>query len=924
LAKLLLSMLTSVVCILLLAQGSGQEHQPQVIGLPSSKLLKLPVPGAPRASNSFPAAMALDPGGRYIAILNDGFGTLESRFSQSIAILDLVTNRLKDFPDERFAVEAKQTYFEGITFNPRGDLIYVSVASYTDPTGSAAGHLGNGIAIYRFHDGIVTPDRFLPIPLQRLAADRLPNPALPGLPPHSAIPYPAGIAVVQTNQPAGERILVANNFADNALLLDARDGHVVMSFDLKSSRHVPASYPYAVIATADGTRGYCSLWNDSSVAELDLVHGRVLRRVSLLPPKTAAGSGSHPTAMRFAPGEKQLYVSLANADAVAIVDVASGRMVGRISTRLSGQQYGGSYPNALAINAAGTRLYVANAGSDAIAVVALNGSSHPALLGFVPTEWFPTALLVHENTLIVASGKGRGSGPNQGYLPDGFSPGGKRIHPYVVGLLYGSIARMDLREVEASLSSLTDDVQRTNLMDQQSFSLAFAGNAHPIRHVIYVIKENRTYDQIFGDLQPGDADPDLTMYGESITPNQHALARQFGILDNFYCSGNVSGDGHVWSTAAISSDYTERTWQVMQRGEQRPYDYEGDVDHDYPINEKIPDMDEPSTGYLWTNAARHGLSHRNYAEYIESQWCDGSIEVTDAKENHPLPQGAVCQKSFINPGELLPAGLSEQPGQPSPWPWKIPQLYRNVATKPEILGHFDPAFPDFRIDYPDQLRLNEFLREFRGFVHARQQGRGKGLLPALVIMRLPNDHTAGTSPGKPTPAASIAENDLAVGRLVDAISHSVYWADTAILIVEDDAQDGPDHVDAHRSPVLVISRYSPGSLTQPFVDHNFYTTVGLIHTAEVLLGLPPMNNNDAHAPVIAPLFSGRTTQPPFVANFSNQRNGLIYRQNTKDSPNAAASAAMDFTHADAADSKMLNAILWEESRGKVPMPLRNR
>ncbi len=923
-ADLRLFLLTCVTGTLLGA-GAGvgaQERPPDVLDLPSSKLLQLPVPGQPRSSNSFPAAMALDPTGRYVAILNDGFGTLESHFSQSISILDLVTNQLKDFPDDRFVVGAKQTYFEGITFNTRGDLIYVSVGSYTDPTGGGAGHLGNGIAVYQFHEGSVTPDHFLPIGLQRLAPDRLINPALPMLPSHSAVPYPAGITVVRGQTPAAERILVADNLADNALLLDARDGHVVTTFDLSFNPHVPASYPYAVVVSRDGTRAYCSLWNNSSIAELDLAHGRVVRRIPLLAPKLPRVAGSHPTAMIFAPDEKHLYVSLANADAVAIVDVASGRMTGRISTRLPGQQYAGAYPTALAMNAAGTRLYVANAGSDAIAVVSLDQSHPPSLLGFIPTEWFPTALAMHDNDLIVGSGKGEGSGPNQGYLPE-WASRGERRHPYVVGLLHGSIARIDARQAEGTIGSLTSDVQKSNLMLQRSFSMEFPGNAHPIRHVIYVIKENRTYDQFFGDLKPGNGDPELTMYGESVTPNQHALARQFGIIDNFYCSGNVSGDGHVWSTAAISSDYTERTWQVMQRGDERTYDYEGDVDHDYPVKEGIPDVDEPSSGYLWTNADRHGLSHRNYAEYVESQWCDGSTRVTDAKENHPLPPGFACRKAFIAPREPLPPELSARPGELSPWPWKIPQLYRNIATKPEIAGHFDTAFPDFRMDYPDQLRLNEFLREFRGFVRARQEGR-RGVMPALVIMRLPNDHTAGTSPGMPTPSAAIAENDLAVGRLVDAVSHSVYWSDTAILIAEDDAQDGPDHVDAHRSPVLVISRFSPGSLAQPFVDHAFYTTVGLIHTAEVLLGLPPMNNNDARSPVMSPLFSGRSPQPPFLADFRNQQSGLIYQQNTKDSRNAAASAAMDFRHADAADSRTLNAILWEDRKGKVPFPKHDR
>ena len=246
-------------------------------------------------------------------------------------------------------------------------------------------------------------------------------------------------------------------------------------------------------------------------------------------------------------------------------------------------------------------------------------------------------------------------------------------------------------------------------------------------------------------------------------------------------------------------------------------------------------------------------------------------------------------------------------------------MFRNIPTRPEIEGHFDPRFPDFRLDYPDQLRVDEFLNEFEEFVRAKESGKGD-TLPQFVLMRLPNDHTAGTKPGFPTPAAMVAENDLAVGRLIEAISHSPYWQDTAIMILEDDAQDGPDHVDAHRSPTLVISKYSPGSAAQPFVDHTFHTTVSTIHTIEVLLGLPPMNVNDAHAPIMSPLFDGPGTQMPFEADFRNQRNGLIYKINTSHSPGAAESARMDFSHADAADAKVLNAILWRDRKGAVPVP----
>jgi DNA-binding beta-propeller fold protein YncE len=901
------------------ATAQSQNTKKQIV-LPSSKILMEPVPGMPRPINSFPATLALHPSHRYVAILNNGYGTEESRFQQSIAILNLRTNQLQDFPDPRFLVNAHQTYFLGLDFSSDGSRLYVSVASVTDPAGASAGDLGNGIAIYSFTDGAISPKGFMKIPLQSIPKGKQYNPALPILPEGMAIPYPAGLTVIQT--PKGDEILVADNLSDNVLLLDATSGRVVRAFDLTMGTHVPATYPFTVVATRDGARAYCSLWNDSSIAELNLETGQVVKRIPLLRPASATAPGSHPTALLLSKDEKQLYVTLSNADNIAVVDIASGQLSGLLSTLLPGQEYGGSYPTALAESPDEKRLFVSNSGSDAVAVFDLDSNDslvpHRAL-GFIPTEWYPTALAIRGDDLVIASGKGTSSSPNAGFMPEWTSRNGHRMHPYVVALLHGSIARVSIRQVEADLASLTAEVEQSNLMQERRFSIPFVGGDNPVRHVIYIIKENRTYDQILGDLKPGDADPSLTMYGEDITPNQHAIAKQFGILDNFYCSGNVSGDGHVWSTAAISSDYTERTWQVMQRGDERPYDYEGDVDHDYPLLEGIPDADEPATGYIWTNVAAHGLTHRNYAEYVESQWCDSSSQVTDAKENHPLPPGGSCAKQFIRPGDRLPDNLGLPPGSASPWPWPIPLLFRNVPTKPEIVGHVDLRFPDFRITYPDQLRADEFLNEFDGFVEARKTGRGEQL-PQFVVMRLPNDHTAGTKPGYPTPSALVADNDLALGRVIDSVSHSPYWDDTAILILEDDAQDGVDHVDAHRSIALVVSKYSPSSADRPLVDHTFYTTVSMIHTMEVLLRLPPMNNNDARAAVMAPLFSGAANQPPFTADYRNLSNKLIYKMNSQDAPGAEESSKMDFSHADMADAQKLNFILWRDRKGTIPMP----
>lgn len=890
-----------VLCVLCISAFSQARRE---LPLPSSKILLTPAPGAPQRTNSLPLTMAVSPDGKYLVLLNNGFGVAESGGQQSIAVLEIASNRITDFPDARFVRSAHQTYFLGLAFSGDGRHLYASVASLSDPDGRAGG-TGNGIAVYAFDSGRVTPERFLSIPLQTLAADRRSNKLWSKLPDGKGIPYPAGLAVL--NGQGGEKLLVADNLSDDALLLDASSGKVLRRFDLSTGAHVPSVFPYG--AVADGQRAWVSLWNASAVAELDLAAGGVARVIKLHAPSDTGRAGSHPTAMLLNPAAGVLFVTLSNTDEIAAVPLVQGLPVRYFSTRLPAQAYGGAYPNALAQTPDGKRLLVANAGSDAIAVFALGASGLPdpqSPIGFIPTEWYPTALAAAGNQLFIASGKGQSTGPNSGPLKPGDTSG--RKHPYVASLLYGSLARLSLDDIGTAekLRPLTAEVMRSNLMDGRTEQFPFAGGKNPIRHVIYVIKENRTYDQLFGDLQPGDGDPSLVLYGEDITPNQHRLARQFGILDNFYDSGEVSGDGHVWSTAAISSDYTEKTWQIGYRSRERTYDYEGAVANDVPLEQGIADVNEPGTGYLWTNLARHGMSYRHYGEYVTSKWCNQMVAQSSSPlEGTPSIAGTSCPRTFVRPGEALPDG------KPNPYGWRIPILGFNQPTKPELRGHFDPNYADFRLDYPDQLRADEFLREFAQFVR-------EGNLPQFITLRLPNDHTAGTRRDMPTPAAAVADNDLALGRVVDAVSHSSYWDSTAIFVLEDDAQDGADHVDAHRSIALVISKYAPRG--GPSVDHHFYTTVNMIHTMEALLGLPPMNNNDARAAVMAPLFSGQGSQPPFVADSRNRDNGLIYRANAANARGAGQSAKMDFTHADAVDTRVLNRILWQDRRGKQPMP----
>jgi len=898
-------------------QKSGQ------VPLPTSKYLRVPSPGRIGPVNSLPAAIALSPDAHYAAFLNDGYGTQANRGYQSISVLDLETNQIAEFPDERLREDAHQSYFLGLAFSSDGGHLFASMGSITDPTGEKPGDTGNGIAVYRFQQGKVTPERFIKIAPQPVAQGKKIAFGLQKTAPGTAIPYPAGLMVIPYKN--GDRLLVANNLSDNVVLLDSSDGRILQSFDLSNYKIIPSSYPYSVVASRDGRRAWCSLWNASQVAELDLTSGKVVRWIKLKEPNDAIAPGSHPTAMLLSAKEDLLYVALSNADSVAVVSTDLGVPLHFLDTNVPDQKFAGTYPNALAESADGKRLFVADASLNAVAVFDASSLANPATnkdfapLGFIPTDWYPSALAVRGDDLLIATAKGQGTGPNNFPGHTAYERR-RRETAYIPSLLAGSVARMKISETEPKLNQLTEKVVAENLLESNPGQVRFARGANPIRHVIYVIKENRTYDQVLGDLKVANGDSKLTMYGADITPNEHKLALQFGVLDNFYDSGEVSGDGHDWSTAAITSDYNEKTWQIGYRSNERTYDFQGTVADELPLENRTPDVDAPSTGYLWDNAATHGITYRDYGEFMSTAWCRGKPPAAASPKKGPMsPLAAECEKLTINKGDSLPSNVGDPHGSPSPWPWRVNAFKETRPTKASQRGHFDSRFPEFNPDYPDQLRADEFLNEFNGFVQARKEGKGTEL-PAFVLLYLPNDHTGGTRPGHPKPAASVADNDLALGRVVEAVSHSHYWDDTAIFVVEDDAQDGADHVDAHRSIAFAISKYSPGSPSKPFVDSGFYTTVNMVHTIEALLGLPPMNLNDAYAPVMAPLFSGAGGQPAFTADWSNRDNGLIYQINPAHAPGAGESAKMDFSRPDAANNVVLNRVLWRDRMGNAPMP----
>ncbi len=903
-----------------------------IIDLPTSKALMVPVPGDPQRLNSLPMSMAVSPNGRYVVTVNAGFGTYESGYKQSLAVLDTTTGNVADFPDDRTMIYAKQTLYSGLAFSRDGSKVYASMGSSTNPLGGVKGATGSGVVVYGFADGKIAPERVLNIGLQQLAPGRKTK-LVGDVDGDKGLPFPASIAVV--GSAGAERLLVADNLSDDVLLMDAVTGAVLTRFDLSETDAVPSTYPVAVAVSRDQTRAFVALWNSSEVVELNLKSGKVGRKLALLKPASAIAPGTHPCALQLSPDGKTLYVALSNRDAVAALEVAGAQFAvkGYFDTRLPGQSYFGAEPEALAISPDGRRLYVGNAGTDAVAVidtakltrgVTTKGMAEP--IGFVPTEWMPMDLAFAGGKLYIATAKGKGTGPNNFPQRDteetksaANMPKVKREFTYIGTLLYGSLATLDAAQIERQLPEFSAEVVASNRMKAAEEKIAFAGGANPIKHVIYIIKENRTYDQILGDLAKdgkpvGNGDSSLTMYGEEITPNQHELALQFGVLDNFFDSGEVSGDGHVWSNAAIGTDYLEKTWEQNYRGGQRGYDFEGVVSEGYPLLQNIPDVNEPASGYLWTNLAAHGKSLYHFGEYISTTFCNE--KKSGSSQEGPVITGTPCARPEIKPGEPLPANWG---GGVNIWPWAIPMIAKNVATKPELVGHFAEETPDFNLKVPDQIRVAIFERHLKQWVADR--AKGQDTMPSFVMLRLANDHTAGTRPGGPTPKSSVADNDLAVGRAVDAISHSPYWDDTAFFILEDDAQNGADHVDAHRSTALVVSKYSPHAADGgPFIDSRFYSTVSVIRTMETLLGVPPMNNNDAFSSMIGSLFTGPGDQAAFSADYRNRDNKLIYTANAKQAVGAAESMKMDFRHADRADARKLNVILWEDAMGTKPVP----
>jgi YVTN family beta-propeller protein len=749
----------------------------------------------------FPVNIAVHPSGEWLAALHAGYGEHE------IQIVDLRRAR----PRVCSRVNLEQTFY-GLVFAPDGKHLYASGGEYEI------------VHEFTFADGLLSAPRKITL-----------------LDSNETF-IPGGLAITKD----GKELFAAGTWGHAVINIGVAAGSKPRRLEMPKESH-----PYAVLLDVNESRLFVSLWAKAGVAVVDREKGAL---VATWPTE------AHPTEMVLSPDGKRLYVSCANSNKVSVLDAATGKPRETLSCALYPNAPNGSTPNSLALTPDGKTLFVANADANNIAVFSVDDDDPAKPQGFIPTGWYPTSVRFNskDKRIYFANGKGESSKANvQG--PNPLAPQNLTIRQYIAGLLRGTLGYLELPSPE-QMARLTRRAQACSPLDAKFGVTAHrpAGNpipakpgeASPIKHCIYVIKENRTYDQVFGDVKDGNGDASLCIFPERVTPNHHKLAREFVLLDNFYVDGEVSADGHEWSMGAYATDFVEKVWPLNYRGSPLRK-LSG-----YPAEGVQDAIARPAGGYLWDRCAAAGVSYRSYGEWIEN-------------------------------GAAL-----DQPGK---------------ARVKALEGHFDPGFRGYDLGYPDVKRAERFLAELARFEKEDE-------MPRLQIVRLPNDHTSGTRRGALTPTAMLAENDLALGKLVDGVSKSKFWPSTAIFVIEDDAQNGSDHVDAHRTVALAISPYTRCGR----VDSSLYSTSSMLRTMELILGLEPMSQFDAAARPMYASFQEKADARPYE-HVAAQVN--LLERNAANAFGADMSAKMDFSKEDAADDLLLNEVIWRSVRGEnSPMP----
>ena len=787
----------------------------------------------------FPVNIAVHPAGKYAAVLHCGYGVHE------VIVVDLAANRVVS----RVPIEES---FYGLAFTADGSRLFCSGAGR------------EVIHAFGFKDGYLGEHSLIPLRDAKLR----------GVPAGLAVSsdakslYVANVLghrisyvdlVGRTNR--GDLLLGTNTAAQTVTATrpaaDEDEAAVTKRAEAAlDSARASDPFPYGCVLDEKRQRLYVSLWAQAAVAVIDLKSQEITRWAT----------EEHPNEMLLSTSGKLLFVANANRNTVTVLDTATGRPVETLLAEFDPYSPPGSTPNSLALSPDQSLLFVANATINAVAVFDVSAPGHSRSLGFIPVGWYPTSVRVTPDgkRLLVANGKGAISRANRHGPMSGREPP-TLVREYIAGLMTGTLSVIDLplrprfEEQMKAYTALAYRGRPSNLESQwDAAQLANnpvprkLGDPSPIQYVIYVIKENRTYDQVLGDMPEGNGDSALCLFPELITPNHHQIAREFVLLDNFYVDGEVSADGHEWTMGAYATDFVEKIWPLS-------YGHNQAKKYAYPSEGTFP-IAAPAGGYLWDRAKEAGVSYRSYGEFVAN---------------------------------------SKTPRQPGT---------ARVAT---LRGHIDPWFRSFDVNYSDQLRADRFISELRRFEQ-------EGGMPRLQVVRLPNDHTAGVAAGKLTPTSMVADNDLAFGRIVEAVTHSKFWPETAIFVVEDDAQNGSDHVDAHRSIAFVASPY----VKRGTVDSTLYSSTSMLRTMELILGLKPMSQFDAAARPMFNAFQAKREMRCYTALPS--RVSLTDR-NTRLAWGSQQADRMDFTKEDAADDLLLNEMIWRSVRGtNSPMPAPRR
>ncbi len=764
--------------------------------------------GTHLALGDFPVNIALHPDGKYAAVLHAGYSEHE------IVIVELRTAN----PRVISRASLDQTFY-GLCFAPDGKTLFASGGEF------------EVVHAFTFAKGLLSDHR-------EIAAAPIKDKFVV-----------SGVAV----DAAGRTLFAAGAWGDAVALVPLNKPN-----DRRTVALDKGSYPYACLSDAKSGRLFVSLWGKAGVAVIDPADAKVIAVW-----KTEA----HPTEMALSPDGNSLFVASSKSTKVSVLDASQeGKSLETLRCALYPDAPSGNTPNSLTLTPDGRMLFVANADASNLAVFNVTKPGKAEPLGFIPTGWYPTSVRYNpaDHHLYVADGKGLSSRAN----PQGPSPYDvsklKSVYQYIGSLLQGSLSVIDLPSPEKladytkqayACSPLRVDASPVGDLPDDGPIPRKAGGASPIQHCIYIVKENRTYDQVFGDVKEGNGDPNLCLFGEDITPNIHKLARQFVLLDNFYCDGEVSADGHQWTMGAYATDFVEKVWPLNYRGSPL-----GKLS-EYPSEGNYDAIARPAGGYLWDRCAEAGVSYRSYGE-----WCDNG----------------------------------KKPGDPA------------VPKVKALVGHIDPDFHGWDLDYPDAKRADRFIEELHRF-------EKEGAMPRFIVLKLPNDHTSGAKVGKPTPRAYVADNDLALGRVVEAVSQSKFWKNTAIFVVEDDAQNGADHVDAHRTEALAISPYTKRN----YVDSTMYSTSSMARTMELILGLKPMSQFDAAARPMVNAFQNKPDLAPYEH--------APARVDMKDKNKATAwgakqSEGFDFTEEDRVDDLVFNEVIWRSVKGPdspAPAPVRS-